>query len=366
MASFQIVAVTTNRRDNVKHCKVSCVFDYNGNTQTMVNSSGTTTYSWDFENRLASVSLPASGGTVYFKYDPFGRRIYKSSSSGTSIYAYDGDNLVEETNSAGTAVARYSQGLNIDEPLAMLRSSTTSYYQADGLGSVTSLSDTSGNLPSTYTYDSFGNLVATSGSIVNNFRYTGREFDSETGVYYYRARYYDPNVGRFLSEDPLHFVAGINFYPYALNAPVNLRDPSGKNAGAIAIPIAGTICFGSGVCETVIVVGGVAITVGVAAVLTYNYLASRTRAKADPIPWPGIKKPGQCDDEPGKCKPCPPDSPYWEQEGNAHGSTTGVHFHWWHWNQKPYPDCTCYPSRLDGANPPPGGTPWTPGAPAWP
>jgi hypothetical protein len=66
-----------------------------------------------------------------FKYDPFGRRIYKSSSAGTSIYAYDGDNQVEETNAAGAVVTRYSQGLNIDEPLTMLRSGTTSYYQAD-------------------------------------------------------------------------------------------------------------------------------------------------------------------------------------------------------------------------------------------
>ena len=71
---------------------------------------------------------------VSFKYDPFGRRIEKTTSSTTSIYAYDGDNLVEETNSSGAAVARYSQGLNIDEPLAMLRSAATSYYQADGLG----------------------------------------------------------------------------------------------------------------------------------------------------------------------------------------------------------------------------------------
>jgi len=66
--------------------------------------------------------------TVSFKYDPFGRRIYKSSASSTSIYAYDGDNLVEESNSSGAAAARYSQGLNIDEPLSMLRSSATSYY----------------------------------------------------------------------------------------------------------------------------------------------------------------------------------------------------------------------------------------------
>ena len=195
----------------------SYTYDYNGNTQTMVNSSGTTTYAWDFENRLTSVALPGSGGTVTFKYDPFGRRIYKSSSSSTSIYAYDGDNLIEETNSSGGAVARYSQGLSIDEPLAMLRGGTTSYYQADGLGSLTSLSNTSGALANTYTYDSFGNLVASSGSLVNSFRYTGRDFDTETGLYYYRARYYDPATGRFLNEDPIGFDGGIDFYPYVQN-----------------------------------------------------------------------------------------------------------------------------------------------------
>ena len=82
------------------------------------------------------------GCPVSCKYDPFGHRIYKSSSSGTSIYTYDGDNLIEETNSSGTALACYFLGLNIDEPLAMLRGGTTSYYQADGLGSLTSLSNT--------------------------------------------------------------------------------------------------------------------------------------------------------------------------------------------------------------------------------
>ena len=71
---------------------------------------------------------------VSFKYNPFGRRIEKVSPTTTSVYAYDGDNLIEETNSVGAVVARYSDGLNIDEPLAMLRSSATSYYQADGAG----------------------------------------------------------------------------------------------------------------------------------------------------------------------------------------------------------------------------------------
>jgi len=139
-------------------------FDNNGNTLTKVVGSNTTSYAWDFENRMTSVTLPGSGGTVSFKYDPFGRRIYKSFSAGTtSVYAYDGDNLIEETNSSGAVVARYSQTQNIDEPLAMLRSAATSYFHADGLGSVTSLSNAAGSIANTYTYDSFGKLTASTG-----------------------------------------------------------------------------------------------------------------------------------------------------------------------------------------------------------
>jgi RHS repeat-associated protein len=206
---------------------VSYTYDANGNTLTEVTSAGTTTFTWDFENRLTNVALPGGGGTVGFKYDPFGRRIYKSSSAGTSIYAYDGFNLTEEVNSTGTAAARYTQTQNVDEPLAMLRSGTTSYYQVDGLGSVTSLSNASGALAQTYAFDSFGNQTASSGSLVNSFRYTGREFDSETNLYYYRARYIDPATGRFISEDPIGFSGGSNFYRYARNNPVRRKDPSG-------------------------------------------------------------------------------------------------------------------------------------------
>ena len=192
-----------------------------------MDSTGTTTYTWDFENRLANVTLPGSGGTVTFKYDPFGRRIYKSSPAGTSIYAYDGDNLVEETNATGGVAARYAQGLNIDEPVAMLRSGATSFYSADGLGSITSLTNGTGAVAQTYTFDSFGKQTASTGSLTNPFQYTAREFDPETGLYYYRARYYDPSAGRFISEDPTGFRSSVNFYPYVANDPVNQTDPTG-------------------------------------------------------------------------------------------------------------------------------------------
>jgi RHS repeat-associated protein len=228
-ASLGVSSYTTNASNELTATSnASYTYDSNGNTLTKTLGSNTTTYAWDFENRLTSVTLPGSGGTVSFKYDPLGRRIYKSSSSGTSVFAYDGDNQTEETNSSGTVVARYSETENTDEPLAMLRSGTTDYYEQDGLSSVTSSSNTAGSLTQTYTYDSFGKLTASSGSLTNLFQYTAREFDAETGLYFNRARYYDPQSGRFISEDPLEFAgSGPSFYVYANNHSVDWVDPFG-------------------------------------------------------------------------------------------------------------------------------------------
>ncbi len=227
-ASLGVASYTTNSSNEMTaNSNASFTYDNNGNELTKVDSTGTTSYTWDFENRLTSVTLPGSGGTVSFSYDPLGRRIKKSSSSGTSIYAYDGDNVVEEVNSSGAVVARYTQTESIDEPLAMLRSSATSYYQQDGLGTVTSLSNAAGALAQTYTFDSFGKQSASSGSLTNALQYAGREFDAETGLYFMRARYYDPTTGRFISEDPSVFEGGMNFYPYVDNNPVNWFDPYG-------------------------------------------------------------------------------------------------------------------------------------------
>lgn len=224
--------------------------------------------------------------TVTFKYDPFGRRIYKSSSSGTSIYAYDGHNLIEETNSSGAVVARYSQTEDIDDPLAMLRSGATSFYQADGLGSITSLSNTAGSLAQTYTFDSFGKLTNSSGSLTNPFQYTAREFDSETNLYFYRARYYDPNPGRFLSEDPAKFKGGANFYRYVKNNAVNRVDPFGLNPGAFALPWWWWILDNPIVLPVVTVgAGGAAIIIGIGeAVLAPATGIDDARAIPKPVP----------------------------------------------------------------------------------
>ena len=235
-ASLGVSSYTNNSSNEMTATSAATyTYDYNGNTATKVVGSNTTSYAWglrepadECDSTGARVELLVSSTT------PSGDGFTNPHQAQSVFWLYDGDNLAEETNSSGTAVARYAQGLNIDEPLAMLRSSTTSYYQADGLGSVTSLSNTSGAI-ATHMYDSFGNLTASTGSLVNPFRYTARESDSETGLYYYRARYYDPSSGRFISEDPIGFSGGNNFYKYVLNDPLNGVDPRGLDTTVIIV-----------------------------------------------------------------------------------------------------------------------------------
>jgi RHS repeat-associated protein len=112
----------------------------------------------------------------------------------------------------------------------MLRGSTASFYNADGLGSVTSLSNGAGALAQTYSSDSFGKQTASSGSSTNPFQYAARESDAETNLYFYRTRYYDPSTGRFMNEDLIRFEGGSDFYTYVRNSPVSFIDPLGLNA----------------------------------------------------------------------------------------------------------------------------------------
>ena len=210
------------------------------NGDTLSDPSGKA-YTWDFENRLMQAVVPGTnGGTTTFKYDPFGRRIQKVGPLGTTNYQYDGDNLLEEMDAAGNVLARYTQTQRIDEPLAMLRSATASYYESDGLWSITSLSTGTGTVANTYTYDSFGNITNVTGTLTNHFRFTGREFDVETNLQFSRHRYYDPSIGRFLAEDLIRFEEkNPNLYWYVRNGPTNLVDPLGL------LPCNGGFVFGA-------------------------------------------------------------------------------------------------------------------------
>lgn len=222
-------------------------YDNNGNLISKTVGGNTTSYTWDYENRLTSVQLPNGGGTVRYKYDPFGRRIQKSAASGTTIYLYDRSDVNEELSSTGSVLTIYTNGVGVDEPLAISTGDVTNYVEQDGIGSVTSVSGSAGALTGANSYDSFGNAPTP-----NVRSFTGREWDQEIGTYYYRARYYDPNTGRFLSEDPIQFRGGSNFYEYAYNSPIRFIDPSGNQPALAAAPAASSAAPAAGTGLTVI------------------------------------------------------------------------------------------------------------------
>ena len=204
----------------------NCSYDLNGNLISRTDSTGTTQYAWDFENRLRQVTLP-NGLTVTYKYDALGRRIQRIPSTGVSTsFVYDGPDVVKDINSDGSTV-EYLNGLSVDNKLRLTDSRLPGslYFVQDHLGSTTGLTNSTGSSVSQISYDSFGN--ANTSSNLTRYAYTGREFDPDTGLYYYRARWYDAKVGRFISEDPIGFGGGVNKFGYVKDNPQNATDPSG-------------------------------------------------------------------------------------------------------------------------------------------
>ena len=205
----------------------SYAYDTSGNltTKTSKATGELTTYTYDPEDRLIRVAKP--GLVTEYRYDPLSRRIEKVVNGVATRYVYDNEDILLELDGANQVVARYTHGPGIDEPLIMARGGQSFFYHADGLGSIWDLTDSAGSVARSYTYDSFGQIVAQTGSVINPYTYTAREFDPETGLYYYRARYYDPTIGRFLQEDPIGFMGGANFYLYVRGNPQLFIDPLG-------------------------------------------------------------------------------------------------------------------------------------------
>jgi RHS repeat-associated protein len=203
-------------------------YDENGNLATRTDACGTTNYTWDARNRLTGISgykPDCIALTASFSYDALNRRTGKTINGTTTTYVYDGWDIIKETT--GSLTTHYTRTLNIDEPLVFERSDgAIRYYKADALGSIIALTDGNGIVKTTYAYDAFGNTSVSGEASVNPFQYAGRENDG-TGLYYYRARYYSPGLRRFISEDPIRLAAGINFFSYVGNNPVNVVDPLG-------------------------------------------------------------------------------------------------------------------------------------------
>lgn len=210
-------------------------YDANGN----MLSDGTRNYTWDARNRLTSVIGTANAS---FQYDAFGRRAQKTAAGTSTNYLYDGPNPVQELNGT-TPTANLLTGTNIDEFFRRTDSAGSLDFLTDSLGSVLALADSTGTIQTNYTYEPFGKTT-TSGAVSNNsYQYTGRENDG-TGLYYYRARYYDPTLQRFISSDPIGLAGGLNTYAYVFNNPMRSTDPTGELPPQVIIVGAGAVVGG--------------------------------------------------------------------------------------------------------------------------
>lgn len=236
------------------------VNDLNGNMRRWTGPDGArNAYTYDAENRLRTATTGSH--SVTYDYDPLGRRVSKTVDGTITGYLLDGDEEIAEYNVATTGVwpaasaRRYITGPAIDDRIAVIDTPTAikNYYHVNHQGSVMATTDLSGNVVQRLSYDEYGNLSAGSTTTGQVFRYTGRRYDPETGLYYYRARYYAPQIGRFLQTDPVGYKDDFDLYTYVGNDPLDKTDPTGNQIAEGAL-VAGCAAAPE-VCAVVAVVG---------------------------------------------------------------------------------------------------------------
>jgi RHS repeat-associated protein len=192
---------------------------------------------WDCEYQLTNVV--AGAATVRYTYDVAGRKASRTQGGVTERYLYDGIHVVADTDGGGNLLRTYTYGPGMDDILSMTihgSSGTTNYYYLKDLSNtVLALANSSGSIVESYNYDAYGNVTIknSGGSVIstsaygNRFLFQGREYDYTTQLYHFRARWYDPETGRWLSNDPIGISGGLNLYAFCGNDPVNFVDPMG-------------------------------------------------------------------------------------------------------------------------------------------
>jgi RHS repeat-associated protein len=188
------------------------------------------------KNRLTQLKDSGGASLATFTYDHQGKRTSMTTSSGTVYFHYNGDKVIYETDANNNIIADYTWDSK-GNPVTMTKGGITYYYHINGHGDVTKLTDASGNVVAEYQYDAWGNITfQSSGTIAssNPYRYAGYRYDKDTSLYYLNARYYDSNVGRFITRDSFYGIAfdtqSLNLYNYCQSNPVGYVDTSGHFA----------------------------------------------------------------------------------------------------------------------------------------
>jgi len=219
-------------------------YDANGNMTLKQNKTtgARTAYTWNYEGKLIKLErfadevVTSASNTTFFSYGPLGRRWIRTKDGVTEKFVYNGQDLIGTLNDANVIVANVTFGPNVDEPLGMSKGDSDYVYHANYQGSVTALSDVS-SVVNSYQYSAYGDTNTFGDGSLNSFNYTAREYEYD-GIYYYRARYYDSAIKKFISVDPIGFSAGdSNFYNYVGGNPVNNTDASGLCPWCIAMAI---------------------------------------------------------------------------------------------------------------------------------
>lgn len=194
-------------------------YDANGN----LTGDGTNTYTFDAKNRL--ITATTQSGSASYVYDAFDRRVAKTVGAITTKFLLDGLMEIAEYDGADTALRRYVYGPGMTAPIAEISAAGAKrFLHGDAIGSIVAVTDDLGAVAHSYGYGPYGEITDLTGT---TFRYTGQRLDPETGLYYFRARYYNAAIGRFLSPDPVGYFDGPNVYVYVGNDPLNFIDPTG-------------------------------------------------------------------------------------------------------------------------------------------